>query len=604
MSKNYFLILTTIILFAWQVDKGFAQCDAKFKATVNVSDTSCDFKNQSAGGMTHYYWDFGDGTYALDMSKKDQYHRYKQPGIYTVILTTYDTAAPKPCVAEYYEDIVIGTSPETNQAAFDATVKDLTVTLTNKSTGKYQQIFWSFGDGSFSDDAALTEYTYAESGVYLVSLTILDTTTGMQSIAKKIITIGDTNDCRAFFYPGYIDSASNKVYFINKSTGNITDYYWDFGDGHYSKEEYPVHAYAMPGVYKVSLSIRDDGGTGVTQNKSYYERWVYVNIDSITCESDFTYVPDLSAGIVHFYDKSQGKNLSRYLWRFGDGQVSTKRHPKHLFKKKGFYEVCFTAWNITGDCYYTKCKTVYVGNKNAIHANFGHTKRSNEVSFLNECIGSVDTYYWKMGESGAESNAANPKYTYTGSDYYLVYLIVTKNGEYSDAVKIINTTKNTGKLKGMFLALPYEKASKASGDSNTVRFKGAVTADPSRVAWDFGDGTSDSCTFSPVHTYSDTGTYNVCMTVSDELTGQEDSYCYNVHVGSDMITVETIRELKRLTLDNYPNPVQSSAVVVYSVPVGIQAEISIYNMLGEKVKVISEGVKSPGTRIIPWNRGE
>lgn len=45
------------------------------------------------------------------------------------------------------------------------------------------------------------------------------------------------------------------VNFTNKSTGYITYYNWDFGDGEYSPVQNPSHTYKVPGKYTVTLTI-------------------------------------------------------------------------------------------------------------------------------------------------------------------------------------------------------------------------------------------------------------------------------------------------------------------------------------------------------------
>lgn len=56
------------------------------------------------------------------------------------------------------------------------------------------------------------------------------------------------------------------VQFINKSSGKISNYYWDFGDGNNSLEENPTHSYQIPGVYTVTLMITDFWGCETYDN--------------------------------------------------------------------------------------------------------------------------------------------------------------------------------------------------------------------------------------------------------------------------------------------------------------------------------------------------
>lgn len=50
------------------------------------------------------------------------------------------------------------------------------------------------------------------------------------------------------------------VYFGNESQGQITSYLWEFGDGTTAAQSNPVHTFAMPGVYDVTLTVGGPGG--------------------------------------------------------------------------------------------------------------------------------------------------------------------------------------------------------------------------------------------------------------------------------------------------------------------------------------------------------
>lgn len=53
------------------------------------------------------------------------------------------------------------------------------------------------------------------------------------------------------------------VQFTEFSNGAIVSWLWDFGDGTTSSERNPVHVFAEPGTYDVTLTV-SDGGTTVT----------------------------------------------------------------------------------------------------------------------------------------------------------------------------------------------------------------------------------------------------------------------------------------------------------------------------------------------------
>ena len=50
------------------------------------------------------------------------------------------------------------------------------------------------------------------------------------------------------------------VNFTDQSSGNVTNWFWDFGDGGNSVLQNPTHIYLTPGMYSVALIIFGPGG--------------------------------------------------------------------------------------------------------------------------------------------------------------------------------------------------------------------------------------------------------------------------------------------------------------------------------------------------------
>lgn len=63
--------------------------------------------------------------------------------------------------------------------------------------------------------------------------------------------------------------SGNGVPFIDSSAGTPVSWNWDFGDGASSAEQHPVHDFAAPGVYPVTLTVTDAGGATSTTSGSY-----------------------------------------------------------------------------------------------------------------------------------------------------------------------------------------------------------------------------------------------------------------------------------------------------------------------------------------------
>ena len=60
-----------------------------------------------------------------------------------------------------------------------------------------------------------------------------------------------------------------KVTFNGLSTGDVTRWHWDFGDGQFSNESEPGHNYAIAGGYTVSLAVMGPGGSDVETKVEY-----------------------------------------------------------------------------------------------------------------------------------------------------------------------------------------------------------------------------------------------------------------------------------------------------------------------------------------------
>ncbi len=58
-----------------------------------------------------------------------------------------------------------------------------------------------------------------------------------------------------------LDMNRRLVAFQDESTGKVTHWRWDFGDGAGSDEQHPIHTYTRAGQYVVILYVEGPGGT-------------------------------------------------------------------------------------------------------------------------------------------------------------------------------------------------------------------------------------------------------------------------------------------------------------------------------------------------------
>lgn len=119
---------------------------------------------------------------------------------------------------------------------------------------------------------------------------------------------------------------------------------WNFGDGSFSTDPTPKHAYNKAGRYEVTLSMSSATG-GTIFNKPVSD----VIVIHERPEAAFNPMPQEyldRVPSVHFENKSL--KGSSYLWDFGDGSTSTLQVPTHVYKKKGDYAVSLIVTNAIG----------------------------------------------------------------------------------------------------------------------------------------------------------------------------------------------------------------------------------------------------------------
>lgn len=152
------------------------------------------------------------------------------------------------------------------------------------------------------------------------------------------------------------------------------------------------------------------------------------------------------------------------------------------------------------------------------------------VSFTNTSDsnnnGTITSYLWNFGD-GTSSADANPTHTFTpGSGHYVCLTIGTSNGCSATFCDSVNVGNPNGGCTAGFTSQPGNAL-------NSMIFVGTFNGQVNNNAtytWDFGDNNVGTGGPTHDHTYSAAGTYNVCVTVSNN--GCTATYCQQVTVGS------------------------------------------------------------------------
>ncbi|MGD9972821.1 MAG: PKD domain-containing protein [Desulfatirhabdiaceae bacterium] len=138
----------------------------------------------------------------------------------------------------------------------------LSVQFGDTSSGDILSWMWHFGDGGTSQ-LQNPLHSYATAGDYTVSLTVSDATGSTTAIKPAMIAVGQTTapPFAAFTASPTAGQSPLDVQFTDQSTGDITSWQWNFGDGETGNVQNPAHRYNSGGSYTVSLTVTGPGGS-------------------------------------------------------------------------------------------------------------------------------------------------------------------------------------------------------------------------------------------------------------------------------------------------------------------------------------------------------
>lgn len=137
--------------------------------------------------------------------------------------------------------------------------------------------------------------------------------------------------------------------------GATVAWYWDFGDGTTSTDPNPTHNYTEAGTYEVCLTVIRRVGEQTcckqicqtiqvgepSSGKSIGGDPQVQSIGTTGFNYNFMEMPNA----IKFSNTTTENVFAEYNWNFGDGEVSGKEHPYHVYAKEGAYKVCLTVHN-------------------------------------------------------------------------------------------------------------------------------------------------------------------------------------------------------------------------------------------------------------------
>jgi len=488
------------------------------------SPLEVNFSDTSQGPVNGMSWTFGDGSPPDGSSYP--VHTYPGPGSYVVALEVRDAAGNTDNAAKR---VTVYEAPSASFTAMPDPSDPLSIKLTGPQAVVYAAPLggsppaatidtwsWQFGDGHRGTGHEVV-HRYGAQGRYTV--TLQTSGPGGSASWNTDVVIGNGPPAVSFT-PVVSPNDPQEISFQNTSSGNVTSWSWDFGDGHSSTDAQPLHHYQQGGSFSVTLIATGPGGSNqVTESLQVMDR---VPVPVI----GFSQIPTSALGLQ--FNADAAERVTDWEWDFGDLNQSPDQNPIHTYAAAGAYTVILKARGQGGEGVVTRRVSVGVSPPSV---DFTSRPGSGmyEIEFAPVVGGTVDTLEVRFGDGDEEtftaSNPASPVFasfthTYAGAGDYPVTM--TAYGPAGDPDTTHTVTVVEPPLN------PSIRVSQGGGLAPiTIDFDGASSGNVQNWSWDFGDGNTAGGEVVS-HTYHSAGNYTATLTVSGPAGSAASSVSINV----------------------------------------------------------------------------
>jgi PKD repeat protein len=357
---------------------------------------------------------------------------------------------------------------------------------------------WDFGDQTTGTGVTVS-HAYANRAAYVAKLTVTDSN-GAIGTRFWTINLGPvaviTVSCTGL-------TCNFAASYSKASSGTITSYSWNFGDGATGAGITVSHTFAARNYYNVTLTVAD--GTGATGTQS---RTIAVGSPphasfSFGCDRQLTCSFDGSDSV------DSGGTITNYSWNFGDGTTASgpSSMVSHKYATGNSYNVTLTVAD-DGGATGTQSRTIDIISPPYARFFFACNLLTCSFDGSNsfDSDGRIVSYAWSFGDNTAGSGPTI-SHTYSAGGYRTVTLTVTDNAGATDF-----------QSQTLFANSPPVASFTFSCDRLTCTFDGSASHDSDdgivKWSWNFGDGSSGSNP-TTTHTYFTPGNYVVTLTVTD-----------------------------------------------------------------------------------------
>ncbi|MEO6637840.1 MAG: PKD domain-containing protein [Ginsengibacter sp.] len=401
-----------------------------------------------------------------------------------------------------------------------------TIRFTPTASGSPIGYIWDFGNGRGSHSAN-PSVIYTNAGTYIVKLLVVYPQ-GTVQVTNTLIINPITNP--AFTVDRLDICQPGDINFSAVGGSNVLTYSWNFGDGGpviSSSNKDISHNYSKFGNFPVVLTINSVAGCVSSSTQTItVQKPIIIGTPSST-QGCIPAAVNFSSSV----SLLPNDGISNYAWNYGDGSpvINTlAANTSYVYKTTGKFLPQVAVTTIDG------CSNIYEFDSVA----FG-IPPTNLIAYTNKnviCGSDVAVFVGKA----------------TNANYY--------TWDNDEAIDVVTDTISKYKYKTLgtkkILVTPYFNGCPGTSDSFNIDVIGVISnfefinncADKktffftnrslgnlSSITWDFGDGSPQQTSKNVFHTFIDTGTYVISLTVTDNITGCSDVKTQQVSIADPIL---------------------------------------------------------------------
>ncbi|MDD2385828.1 MAG: PKD domain-containing protein [Bacteroidales bacterium] len=361
--------------------------------------------------------------------------------------------------------------------------------------------------------------TFPAQRSYWCKVTAYNSITGCEFIDSVQVNVSSPQAIFALYDD---EICAHEMIVLNGSLSqNITEYYWDYGDGSNSgwiTESAVQHEWTQVGYYTITLTVRDGNECehSITDEIHILGPEIHITVDE-------TY--GCNSLLATFTDESlAAEPISQVRWNFNNGDQLIGTQVQYLFDEDGTYSVTVyvtTASGCTHDTTYIDWITVA-----SVNAEFSAPNQiaciGEEVLFNATETDPTYTYTWNFGEgANVVGNEPAPSHTYSAGGKFDVYLHVdnllgcTDEATYTKYIVIQEPTANFSLVNYSLPCYPAEPE---------IIQNSSVVPSETPLTYQWIMGTNDTLNVEePEYLYTLPGTFDIILNIETSA-GCTDTY--------------------------------------------------------------------------------